>query len=418
LTLRPSKQESENDKPNSQEDKTSEFMSEELRNGCVGIVCFTFILIPILMIVTTFPSDSGLTTLGTGIIVLAFGITICAIVRVCTVDVKPLEYTARTKPAEISVTPPYPDYSKVRERIKSIRREKRDLRTKKSIPGVIKGITEVEPALPKTLRTVKVLRGGEFIGNRMRFKVKVFNESDFIISDVTIYLLSYPQDALRFAGEEAHIFFSKIEPGGFRSPTFDFMPTQDCVRGDIVAGVSFIDERGNPQTLTAKPFVIRAVCDLLIPEQVTPEDFELKLKELECGEITMKIDEWTPREMFDKVLRILDESNFFEVQSEMSGIDSVAFGKISGYARGKYTGKSIGVNITVTGPEGESSATCKIEVSGEDQAMILPAIDDLRERLNAWLCPQCSSSLTLANVEELRRGDVVQCPFCGISIGR
>ncbi|MGY5863593.1 MAG: hypothetical protein RTV41_03255 [Candidatus Thorarchaeota archaeon] len=339
-------------------------------------------------------------------------------VALVVVIVLPLCCGARTKPTEITVARTYPDYSKVRERIKSIGKEKRDLRAKKPISGVIKGITEVEPAPPKTPSTVKVLRGGEFIGNRMRFKVKVFNETEFIISDVTIYLLSYPQDALRFAGEEAHIFFSKIEPGGFRSPTFDFMPTQDCVRGDIVAGVSFIDERGNPQTLTAKPFVIRAVCDLLLPEQVTPEDFELKLKELECGEITMKIDEWTPREMFDKVLRILDESNFFEVKSEMSVTDSVAFGKISGYARGKYTGKNIGVEISLTGPENIKGSSCTIQVSGEDQAMILPAIDDLRERLNAWLCPQCSSALTLSNVEDLRRGEVVQCPFCGVSIGR
>jgi len=77
---------------------------------------------------------------------------------------------------------------------------------------------------------VKVLRGGEFIGNRMRFKVKIVNESPYIITDVTVYLLSYPKDALRFVSEDDNVFFSKIEPGGFRSPTFDFLPTQDCVK--------------------------------------------------------------------------------------------------------------------------------------------------------------------------------------------
>lgn len=292
------------------------------------------------------------------------------------------------------------------------------VRPKKPIPGVIKSIAPVKPPPTKRENLVKVLRGGEFIGNRMRFKVKVINDSSFILSDVTVYLLSYPNDALRFAGEENHVFFSKIEPGGFRSPTFDFLPTQDCVRGDIVAGVSYIDERGNPKALTTRPFVIRSVCDLLLPEQVTPVDFELRLKDLECGEITVKIEEWTPQEMFDKVLRILDESNFYEVKSELKTIDEVVFAEISGYAKGKYTGKNIAVEISVTGPERVNGATCKIQVSGEDQAMILPAIDDLRERLNAWLCPQCNSSLTLENVVNLRRGEVVQCPFCGISIGR
>ena len=63
-------------------------------------------------------------------------------------------------------------------------------------------------------------------------------------------------------------------------------------------------------------------------------------------------------------------------------------------------------------------ASCTVRVSGEDQAMILPAIDDLRERLSVWLCPMCGSPLTLENVEDLKEGNVVVCPFCAVSIGR
>jgi rubrerythrin len=74
--------------------------------------------------------------------------------------------------------------------------------------------------------------------------------------------------------------------------------------------------------------------------------------------------------------------------------------------------------LHVTGPSGKKGASCKIKVSGEDQAMILPAIDDLRERLNAWLCPMCSSPLTIENVENLKAGKPVVCPFCNVSIGR
>jgi hypothetical protein len=290
---------------------------------------------------------------------------------------------------------------------------------KKPIPGVTRVLSDARRVPPrKTTEGVEVRRGGEFIGNRMRFKVKVLNDSPFIITDVTVYLLSYPKDALKFAGDDHDMFFTKIEPGGFRSPTFDFLPTQDCVKGEIVAGVSYMDMRGQPHTLTAKPFVIRSVCDLLIPQQVTPSDFQLKLKELECGEISIKIEEWTPEEMFEKSLRIVDESNFFEVSSDTEETDGVFFGKIVGFAKGKYTGKDVGVEIAVTGPVGVKGASCTIQVSGEDQAMILPAIDDLRERLSAWLCPMCSSPLTLASVEELRKGNVVVCPFCGVSIGR
>jgi hypothetical protein len=160
------------------------------------------------------------------------------------------------------------------------------------------------------------------------------------------------------------------------------------------------------------------VCDLLIPDQITPEDFAAKLKGHEHGEIVIKVDEWTPEEMYDKALRIVDESNFYEISSDLEIKEGVAFGTIHGFAKGKYTGKSVGVRICITGPTGQKGANCTINVSGEDQAMILPAIDDLKERLSAWLCPMCGSPLTLSNVEELKDGKVVECPFCAVSIGR
>ena len=292
------------------------------------------------------------------------------------------------------------------------------VRTARPIPGVAQAIKQVHRPPGLTEKKVRALRGGEFVGNRMRFKVKVVNDTPYMITDVTVYLLSFPKNSLRLAGKKDDCQFSKIEPGGFRSPTFDFLPTQDCVRGDIVAGVSYVDMTGKAHTLSTEPFVIRSVCDLLIPDQVSPDEFAQKLLSHEHGEIVIKVDEWTPEEMFEKALRITDESNFFEVSSNIEVKDGVVFGKISGLAKGKYTGKSVGVQITVTGPSHERGASCTIKVSGEDQAMILPAIDDLKERLSAWLCPMCGSPLTLQNVADLRDGKVVCCPFCAVSIGR
>lgn len=283
------------------------------------------------------------------------------------------------------------------------------------ISGVASSISAV-PEDPEN-GNVKALRGGEFIGNRMRFKVKVVNDSQYMITDVRVYLLSFPKGTLKLSGED-DCQFSKIEPGGFRSPTFDFIPTQDCVRGDVLAGVSYVDMKGKAHTLSTKPFVIRSVCDLLLPDQVSPEDFELKLKEHEHGEIVIKVEEWTPAEMYDKALRLVDESNFFEVSSDFEETDGIVYAKISGFAKGKYTGKNVGVQISVTGPKGVKGASCTLRVTGEDQAMILPAIDDLRERLSAWLCPMCGSALTLKNVEDLKEGKVIPCPFCNVSIGR
>ncbi len=273
-----------------------------------------------------------------------------------------------------------------------------------------------EPFTPG--KSIQVRRGGEFIGNRMRFKVKVMNDSPFTITDVKVFLISYPSESLRIDSDDDDVYFSKIEPSGFRSPSFDFLPTQDCVKGEIIAGVSYIDERGIAHTLTTKPFVIRSVCDLLIPDQITPEDFELKLMEHECGEIVVKVQEWTSKEMYEKSMRIIEDANFFEVESSSEERDDIFYGRISGLAKGKYTGKSIGVKILVSGPIKGKGASCTIQVTGEDHAMILPAIDDLKERLSAWLCPLCGSQLTITNVENLKDGKVVVCPFCNVSIGR
>jgi len=304
------------------------------------------------------------------------------------------------------------------------------MRTTKSISGLSAAIAAAdarirersgstvvsEPFSPG--KSVEVRRGGEFVGNRMRFKVKVLNDSEFTITDVKIFLISYPSEALRIDSKDDDAYFPKIEPDGFRSPTFDFLPTQDCVKGEIIAGVSYIDERGIAHSLITKPFVIRSVCDLLIPDQISPEDFELKLMEHECGEIVVKVQEWTSEEMYEKSMRIIEDANFFEVESSSEERDGIFYGRISGLAKGKYTGKSVGVKILVSGPIDGKGANCTIQVTGEDQAMILPAIDDLKERLCAWLCPLCGSQLTLANVEDLKDGKVVVCPFCNVSIGR
>lgn len=288
----------------------------------------------------------------------------------------------------------------------------------KPIPGVAHSIAAVKQPSSVEGTTVKALRGGEFIGNRMRFKVKIINDSPFIISDVTAFLVSFPKAALRLVSDGSDHQFPKIEPGGFRSPTFDFLPTQDCVRGDIIAGVSYIDERGKPHLLNTQPFVIRSVCDLLLPDQINPEEFALKLKDLHSGEIIVKVNGWTPQEMHEKALRIMENANFYEVESQIDTKEGIVFAEIHGYAKGKYTGKSVAVEILISGPRNSKGANCTLKVSGEDQAMILPAIEDLRERLNAWLCPLCGSPLTLENVEDLKEGKAVVCPFCNVPIGR
>lgn len=264
---------------------------------------------------------------------------------------------------------------------------------------------------------IQALRGGEFIGNRFRFKVKVLNKSPLVITDITIGIISYPKDSLNLEGNTIRTL-SKLDPEGFRSPTFDFLPTQDCVKGNIVANVTYIDSRGNAHSVTAKPYTIRAVCDLLSPEEISPEDFMLKLGTLGHGEMTVKVNDWTPEEMHDKTVTILKTSNFFEVDSELNRYDEHVESKIRGWAKGIYTDQNMGIVVTISGKSGRKGATCRVEMSGEDEAMIMPAMDEITQKLGAWLCPKCGGSLHLEQVDELKAGRSVCCPFCGVTMDR
>ncbi|MHA1481302.1 MAG: hypothetical protein ACTSQZ_07765, partial [Candidatus Thorarchaeota archaeon] len=279
------------------------------------------------------------------------------------------------------------------------------------------GRIEHIPSLRKDKFEIHALRGGEFVGNRFRYKVKVTNDSTFVVTDVTVTLLTYPRDTLSLEGDSTKNI-AKIDPGGFRSPTFDFLPTQDCVKGDIIASISYIDSRGHAHSMTTEPFTIRAVCDLLRPETVTVEEFMNKLSTIDHGEMASRVEDWTPEEMHDKTLQILRESNFFEVSSEIDQINGNIQCKTQGWAKGIYTGKNLGVEITISGIPSVKGATCKVRMYGEDEAMIMPAIDEISQKLVAWLCPKCGGALPQDSVEELKTGMSVACPFCGITIGR
>ncbi|MFW9850793.1 MAG: hypothetical protein ACFFF4_16825, partial [Candidatus Thorarchaeota archaeon] len=110
----------------------------------------------------------------------------------------------------------------------------------------------ISEPISKPTKEVQVYRGCEVIGGKFDFKVKVANPTDFVITNVTVSLVAYPQDCIELGGESSKTI-SRIEVGGFRSPTFTLYPTKDCVQGKIVATVSYIDFRDQLHTLQVEP---------------------------------------------------------------------------------------------------------------------------------------------------------------------
>ena len=268
----------------------------------------------------------------------------------------------------------------------------------------------IRPAKAETVN-VEILRGGEFIGNRFRFKVKIVNRSDTIITDVSAVLTTYPRESLKVDDERPR-FVSKIEPGGFRSLPFEFTPTQDCVKGHLVSTVSYMDSRGNAYSDTTEPFEIRAVCDLLIPEAITPQQFQTTKTTLETVDLSDSVDGWSPPDMEKKVEKTLRENNFFDVSKE----DSMDGFRRTGWAKGKYTGMHVGAEVTVTPKPGKDGSIIHLKLSGEDAAMLMPAMDELKRKLNPWNCPVCFSKLDEDTVKRLKNGETACCSYCGTTL--
>ncbi len=257
---------------------------------------------------------------------------------------------------------------------------------------------------------VKVFRGCEIVGGKFDFKVKVKNESPFVITNVTVSIVAYPQDCMELAGESVKTI-SRIEVGGFRSPQFTLYPTKDCVQGKIMATVSYIDFRDQLHTIQVEPYLIRSVCDLLRPLSATTAEFEKIIESLEKTNQEQTL-EWNPRVLFTKAEMILPTKNFHIIDTEEHTVGEEFIGTIRGFAQGKYTNKRVAVVLVITGPVNGHHALMKVEALGEDVAMLPTTVDELAEGLASWICLRCGGPLEPEQVEELERRVPVKCKYC------
>jgi DNA-directed RNA polymerase subunit RPC12/RpoP len=269
--------------------------------------------------------------------------------------------------------------------------------------------TAVEPS-SASQTGVAVFRGCEIVGGKFDFKVKIKNDSGYVITNVTVSIVAYPQDCMELAGESVKTI-SRIEVGGFRSPQFTFYPTKDCVQGKVVATVSYIDFLDQLHTVSVEPYLIRSVCDLLQPSKKTSEAFELLLNGLEKTKQEQTLD-WNAKVLFTKAEKILPTKNFHIVDSEEHVLNSEFIGTIRGYAEGKYTQKKIAIVIMISGPENGRHSCVKVEALGEDVAMLPTTIDELADTMDSWVCLRCGAPLELEQVEEMGRRLPIRCKYC------
>ncbi|MGY5859853.1 MAG: hypothetical protein RTU63_10825 [Candidatus Thorarchaeota archaeon] len=270
---------------------------------------------------------------------------------------------------------------------------------------------EVEAdSIASTESGVKVMRGCEVVGGKFDYKVKVVNNSGYVITNVTVSIVAYPLDCLELAGENVKSI-SRIEVGGFRSPQFTFYPSKDCVQGKVVATVSYIDFLDQLHTISVEPYLIRSVCDLLLPTKKTSQAFDLVLTGLEKTQQEQDLD-WNAQVLFTKAEKILPTKNFHVVDTEEHTIAGEFIGTIRGYAEGKYTKNKVAVIIMIIGPENGRHSIIKVEALGEDVSMLPTTIDELADTMDSWICLRCGAPLDPEQVEEIGRRLPIRCKYC------
>ncbi|NHJ13537.1 MAG: hypothetical protein EAX95_07655 [Candidatus Thorarchaeota archaeon] len=282
-------------------------------------------------------------------------------------------------------------------------------------------IAEAESFVPAGARTtthmllpsdgkVEVVRGCEIIGGTFEFKPKVMNKSGSVITNVTVSIVAYPDDCLEIAGEKSKTI-SRIEVGGFRSPQFLFTPTKDCVEGNVVATVSYLDYKDQVQTIDVRPYTIRSVCDLLKPLTLDEQQLDLVLDGMSSTSDEQTV-EWNPQVLFSKTKRLLAAKNFYGTDSEEHIAAGQYVGTIRGVAQGKYTGKRVATIISITGAAEGTQAHVKIDVLGDDIAMLPTTIEELAEGIDSWICMSCGAPLEPEQVTLINSGAPTQCSFC------
>ncbi|MHA2134161.1 MAG: BMP family lipoprotein [Candidatus Thorarchaeota archaeon] len=261
---------------------------------------------------------------------------------------------------------------------------------------------------------VQVLRGCAPVGGKFEYKVKIVNDSPYVINNVTVTIVAYPEDCMDLPDATVKKL-SRIEPGGFRSPQFTFIPSKDCVEGKILSSVSYIDHHNELETVEVEPFLIRSVCDLLEPLESTMEDFELMLGDMSASR-EERVVEWNPEVLFMKVEKLLPNRNFHILEAERTTEDGLFRGTIRGLAEGKYTRKKVAVRIVITGPQDAEASKVVVEGLGEDAAMLPTTIEEITSGIDAWICMNCGSGLDTEEVSQVKASQAVECQYCGRTV--
>ncbi|KKK54190.1 hypothetical protein LCGC14_3087230, partial [marine sediment metagenome] len=280
--------------------------------------------------------------------------------------------------------------------------------------------------LPRLLKSedIEILRGGDWkIEDNQSvfyFKVKVKNNSQFVITNIQILLSSIPTGLI---SQSDNYKIETLNPNSFESPNFKFTAKDSCV-GDFIKGiVLFTDHMGNQQTITIDPFRIEYVCNLLVPKSITEEDYEKNTAIMEEKKIIFDCN-LAPDKLESEITSILEQNNFYILKKPQSLAKS-DFKKFKAYAEGKYDKEDVGLSIILQKLTDQANKLI-IKAMSNKEEKIIDLLKDISIKCDGLksssgdsmqleiICKHCDRIITLTDYMKLK--DIIICESCGEDI--
>ena len=218
---------------------------------------------------------------------------------------------------------------------------------------------------------IEILRGGDWKveGSQSLFyyKVKVKNNSQFVITNIQIILTSIPRGLIAQLDKYA---INNLKPGSFESPTFKLNAQESCV-GDTVEGIiTYTDPIGKQQTIQINPFEICYVCNLLTPKPISKRDFDRKVDFMEEKKLVVD-SHLNLTDLESKIEQIVKNCNFALLQ-DVKGSQDEGFVKIEAFAEGLYDKQDVALSVA-------------IQKIGEGSKLVIKAMSDRSEKVTDLL---------------------------------
>jgi len=172
-------------------------------------------------------------------------------------------------------------------------------------------------------------RGGVWEANIFKFKVKIQNNSENVITDILVLLERLPS-GLQVIGERTRTIETLKPNGGLLTPEFKLNAGNECISGEINASIKYYDYQGNPHSIEIRPFEISYICPLMEAKEIEEIEYLRKTRNMFTQEKKIEFEENQDIIQFmNEIKRVMEDMNLAIINIEG------ASNEISGYAEDK-----------------------------------------------------------------------------------